>query len=85
MKMGGKVLRNAPDNEELSSPSFIMSHWLAKKICIQGDPGGKQCCFWRHSDKIPTPILSCQCKGREGGLAPTLRTRRDRRKKNVGN
>jgi len=49
---------NVPNNEELSSPSFIMSPWLVKKTCIQGDPGGKQWCFWRDSDKRPTPIHS---------------------------
>ena len=58
MKMGGKVSRNVPNNEELSSPSFIMSPWLVKKTCIQGDPGGNQWCFWRESDKRPTPIPS---------------------------
>ena len=52
--MGGKVLRNALDNEDLSSPSFIMLPWNVKKTCIQGDPGGKQCCFWRDSDKKGT-------------------------------
>ena len=51
--MGGKVSRNVPENEELSSPSFIMSPWLVKKTCIQGDPGGKQCGFWWNSDKRP--------------------------------
>ena len=56
--MGGKVSRNAPDNEELSRPSFIMSPWLVKEACIQGDPGGKQRCYWRDSDKRPTPIPS---------------------------
>ena len=64
MKMGGKVSRNAPDNEKLSSPSFIMSPWLVKKTCIQGYPGCKQCCFRRDSEKGPTPIPSTQ---REGG------------------
>ena len=39
MKMGGKVYWNAQDNEELSSPSFIMSPWLVKNTCIKGDPG----------------------------------------------
>ena len=63
MKMGGKVSRNAPDNEELSSPNFIMSAWLAKKTFIQGDTGGMQYCFWRDSDKRPTPIPSCLHKG----------------------
>ena len=57
---------NAPGNEKLSSPSFIMSPWLVKKTCIQGDPGGKQCCFWRDSDKIPTTIPFCLHKGRVG-------------------
>ena len=81
MKMRGKGFRNAPDNEELSIPSFIMSPWLAKKTCIQGNPGGKQCCFWRDSDKIPTPLPSWLGKGGGGrGSAPTLRTRRDRKK-----
>jgi hypothetical protein len=28
MKMADKVVRNAPDNEELSCPSLIMSPWL---------------------------------------------------------
>ena len=68
MKMGGKVFRNAPGNEELSSPRFIMSPLLVKKTSIQGQPGGKQCCFWRDSDKIPTPIPSCLHKGRGGGI-----------------
>ena len=27
MKMGGKVLMTAPDNEEPSKPSFTMSPW----------------------------------------------------------
>ena len=58
MEMGGKVSRNAPDNEELSSSSFIMSPWLVKKTCIQGDTGGKHCCFW------PTPIPFCLHKER---------------------
>ena len=58
MKMGGKVSRNAPDNEEPSRPSFIMSPWLVKKTCIQGDPNGKQWCFLRDSDKIPTSTPS---------------------------
>ena len=53
--MGGQVFRNAPDNEKLSSPSFIMSPWLVKEACIQSDPGGKHWCFWRDSDKRPTP------------------------------
>ena len=44
-EMGGKVLRNAPDNKEFSSPSFIMSPWFVKKTYIQGDPGGKPGCF----------------------------------------
>ena len=64
--MGGKVFRNAPENEELSSPGFIMSPWLVKKTCIQGDSGGKQCCFWNDSDKIPTPMPSCLLKVRGG-------------------
>ena len=67
-EMGGKVLRNAPDNEELSSPSFILSPWLVKKTCVQDDPAGKQCCFWRDSEKRPTPLPSCLCKGRGGGI-----------------
>ena len=46
--MGGKVSRNVPNNEELSSPSFMMSPWLVKKTCIQGDPGGKQWCSRSH-------------------------------------
>ena len=41
IKMGGKVSSNALNNEELSSPSFIMSPWPVKKTCTQGDPGGK--------------------------------------------
>ena len=77
MKMGGKVSRNAPDNEQSSSPSFTMSPWLVKKACIQGDPGGKQRCFRRDSEERPTPIPSCLHEG--GGAAPSLRTRRDRR------
>ena len=64
MKMGGKVFRNAQDNEDFSSPSFIMSPCLVKKTCIQGDSGGKQFCFWNNSEKIPTPIHSCLLKGR---------------------
>ena len=59
-EMGGKVSRNASDNEELSSPwpCFIMSPWLVKKKCIQGDPGGTQCCFWRDSgDPHPYPLV----------------------------
>ena len=68
MKMGGKVFRNAPDNEELSSQSFKMSPWLVKKTCIQGEPGGKQCCFWMDFDKRPTPIPSYLRKGRGGWI-----------------
>ena len=34
MKMGGIVSRNAPDNEELSSPSFIINA-LKEKIIIK--------------------------------------------------
>ena len=64
MKMGGKDSRNAPDNEGLSSPCFIMSPWLVMKTCIQRDPGGKQCCFWRDFDQRPTPIPSCLHIGR---------------------
>ena len=66
--MGGKVSRNAPDNEELPSPSFIMSPWFEKMTHIQGDSGGKQGCFWRDSDKRPTPIPSCLHKG-GGGIS----------------
>ena len=39
--MGSKVSMNAPDNEELSSQSFIMSPWLIKKTCILGGPGAE--------------------------------------------
>ena len=66
MKIGGKVSRNAPENEGLSSPSFKISPWRVKKTCIQGDPDGKQCCFWRDSDKRPTPMPSCIHKGMGG-------------------
>ena len=62
--MGGKVFNNVSNNEELSSPRFIMSPWLIKKTCIQGYPGGKQWCFGRDSDKRFTLIPSTQ---REGG------------------
>ena len=64
--MGGKDYRNAPNNNELSSPSFIMSLWLVKKTGIHGATGGKQCSFWGDSDKRPTPIPSCLHKGRGG-------------------
>ena len=72
--MGDKVSRNAPNNEKLSSPNFIISPWLVKKTCIQGDPGGKQWFFWRDSDKRPTPIpIPITVKGGGGGgSAPTL-------------
>ena len=86
MKMGGKVSRNVPNNEELSSPSFIMSLWLVKKTCIQGDPGGKQCYYWRDSDKRPKPIPSCLHKDKRYGCEPTPMSnpsRLRRRKRNV--
>ena len=79
MKMGGKVSRIAPDNEELSNPSFIMSTWFEEKTCIQGDLGGKQCGCDRDFEekKKRKNIPSCLNKG-GGGAASTLRTRRDR-------
>ena len=54
--MRGNVSRNVSNNEKLSRPSFIMSPWLVKKTCIHGDPCGKQCYFWRDSEKRPTSI-----------------------------
>ena len=63
---GTQIFRNAPDNEELSSPSFIMSPWLLKKTSIQDDPSGKQCYAWGDSDKRPTPIPSFLRKGMGG-------------------
>ena len=62
MNMGGKVSRNVSNNEELSSPSFIMSPCLVKQICIQGYPGGKQRCFWRDQH------LLCGPEGIENGF-----------------
>ena len=55
MEIGGKVSRNAPDNDQFSNPSFTMSPWLVLKACIQSDPGGKQRCFRRDSEERPTP------------------------------
>ena len=71
-KMGGKVSRNDPDNEELSSPSFIIKPWLVKKTCIKGYPGGG------IQTKDPHPYPLVYLKG-GGGSAPKLRTKRDRK------
>ena len=75
--MGGKISRNAPDNEDLPSPSFIMSPGLVKKTCIQCDPGGNQCCSGGILTKDPHPYPLVYVKGRGLGWAPTLRTRKD--------
>ena len=64
--MGGKVSRNAPDNEDLTSPSFIMLPWFLKNTCLQSDPGGNKCCFWKDSDKWPTHIPYTSLQGPPG-------------------
>ena len=69
MKMGSIVARNVSNNEELSSPTFIMSPWLVKKTCILGYLGGQQWCFWRDSDQRLTPIPSTQREERGGGVS----------------
>ena len=62
--MGGKVSRNSPDNEELSSPNFIKSPWLVKKTWIKG---GKQGSFWADCDKKnPHPYPLVYIKGGRG-------------------
>ena len=75
--MGGKVSKNAPDNAHLSSTRFIMSPWLVKKVILVAISAVSEGILTK--DPHPYPLVYIKGGGEEGS-APTMRTRRDRKR-----
>ena len=71
MKMGGKVSRNSPDNEQPSAqvsqchPGLWRRHVFSD---LQGDPGARQCFFRSDSEEGPAPIPSYLHEGEDQHL-----------------